>query len=119
MTIHLNLGIDPDTGSAYIWDKNGFGRKPFVQGEHVVPERFRKYLVQRGPHFHSYIQRFACDVSLVETERFLDGYPTWGSVVGDIEQDYWNESDHDGFLEALKWFSCGANAGIFSISWSY
>jgi len=122
MSINLNVGIDPDTGLAFVWDKQGFGRKPFIQGEHVVPEQFRKYLVQRGSHFHSYIQKFSEDVNLVDIERFLDNYPPWSKVLLDIERDnndYWTEFDHSDFQEALKWFSTEKNAGVFSISWSY
>lgn len=122
MTINLNVGIDPDTGLAFVWDRNGFGRKPFVQGEYVVPEQFREYIVQRGSHFHSYIQKYSQDVNLVDIERFLGNYPPWSRVESDIGPDgidYWTESDHNGFLDALKWFSSGKNTGFFSISWSY
>jgi len=121
LTIHLNVGIDPDTGLAFIWS-NGFGRKPFVPGEYLVPEKFRKYLVQRGHHFHSYIQKFNYEVNLVDVERFLDNYPPWSKVLLDIERDgydYWTEADHDEFRMALKWFSSDKNTGVFSISWSY
>jgi hypothetical protein len=122
LSIHLNIGIDPETGLAFIWDLNGFGRRSYVQSEHMVPERFRKYLVQRGSHFRSYIAQFSDEVSLVEIERFLDKYPPWSTVELDIERDgndYWTESDHNEFLDALKWFSFGKNTGVFSISWSY
>jgi hypothetical protein len=59
LTIQLNVGLDPETGMAYIWDSKQPLRKPFIPSEYTVPEDFRKYLIQRGSCFRSYIKKYS------------------------------------------------------------
>lgn len=113
LTIHLNVRIDPETGMAC--------KRQFMASEYTVPEKFREYLIQRGACFHSYIKKYSEDVNITDVERFLEDYPEWLQVKEDFGgEDYqWEEEDHDGFKEALKWMSSGKNTGVFLIRWSY
>ena len=121
LTINLNVGIDPGTGMAFVWNNKTTARIPFIPSEYIIPEQFHKYIKQRGSHFHSYITHYDEKMTLVEVERFFDDYPEWNQVKEDIgDADYdWKEMDHDGFKAALTWLNSGKNKGVFSISWSY
>lgn len=116
LTVRLNVGIDPEIGIAFVWDMKTNTRMPFTPCEYIVPENFRKYLVQRGSHFHSYIKPY--DETLISVERFFDDYPDWQQIKDEIGTD-WKKEDHDGFKQALTWMNTGKNNGVFSISWSY
>jgi hypothetical protein len=119
LVVNLNLPIDATTGEACVYDfKNPGGKRPFVPSEYTVPEKYRVYLVQRGPHFHSYIKPFGEMCNQTSAELFLHYYPDWRQVKKDMgDEDYeWSKGDHDGFKNALKWM---ASKGVFGLSWSY
>lgn len=121
LVVNLNLPIDATTGEAFVYDfKNPGGKRPFVPSEYTVPEKYRAYLVQRGPHFHSYIKPFGEMCNQTSAELFLHYYPDWRQVKKDIGDDAeineWSKGDHDGFKNALKWM---ASKGVFGLSWSY
>lgn len=121
LTINLNVGIDPETGIAFVWDYKSTARIPFIPSEYTIPEQYHKYIHQRGSHFHSYITAYDESMTLVEVERFLDDYPDWQTVkenMDDVDYD-WTKEDHDSFKMALVWMNSGKNNGIFSVSWSY
>ena len=108
LTITINLYIDPKTGLPFVWGP-GLTQKPYVPSEYIVPEKYRKWLDQRGHHFHAYIQKFNSDTDSIDTWTFLEEYPDWDDVLkkigGNAKYSDWTKSDHDDFKEALKWFS--------------
>ena len=83
----------------------------------AVPEKWRRFLNQRGPWFSTYVELF--DGCMVSAERFLEDYPDWhkiwpfspcaGSSPG------WTEKDHNEFKEALEWFA----EACFVVMWSF
>lgn len=82
-----------------------------------VPDVFRKFIHQRGPHWHQYIKQFNSDYEYETTAgEFLEYYPTWAEVAAASDDDEWTESDHDMFKAALIWFR---QKGYFYVSWSY
>jgi hypothetical protein len=115
LNITLNVWIDEKTGLPFVWGKN-FEKLPFVPSDYEIPEKYRKFLKQRGHVFHSYIKGIEGYTTCVDT--FLDNYPEWQEVKNDIwtQNDDWTEADHDGFKEALNWFS---KKSVFGITWSY
>jgi hypothetical protein len=75
-----------------------------------VPEKYRKFLNQKGPWFSNYVAQF--DGIFVSAERFLEEYPEWNDILSD---DEWSQKNHEEFKEALVWF---AEKG-FNLLWSY
>ena len=109
--IQISLPVNPTTGAPSVWLANGtYG--PFVPDDYTVPEMFRQFLWQRGPHWHKYIERFDDSFDCTAGE-FLHNYPEWSDLEG---WDWWTEADHDSFKAALSWFS---EKGCFRLSWSY
>lgn len=120
LSITLNLRIDPKTGLPFVWGENS-SRKPYVPSEFEVPERYRKWIEQRGRVFHFYITALDKYGYSTDVYTFLDNYPDWDEVLKDMgpdneEYDYWTESDHDDFREALEWFRAKE---YFMVEWSY
>jgi len=121
LTIRCVLSMCSETGKPYYWlnSERVYTLPP------IVPEQHRKYLNQRGHHFHAYIERFKDYTHVYEmsVESFLDGYPTWETVMNsEIRkeysiEEYWTKKDHNGFERALEWLS--RQMGQFSINWSY
>ena len=75
LSINLNLGLDLKTGLPYVWGKN-YEKIPYVQSEFEVPEKYRKWIKQRGHHFHIYIKKFDEHGHTVDVEQFLYDYPS-------------------------------------------
>lgn len=120
LSIILNLSIDPENGLPFVWDLSGpTGKKNYVTSEYTVPEMHRKYLEQRGSHFHQYIKPFADTTSQCSAETFFDLYPSWATVKKGLkdDEDYWQKTDHDGFKDALKWMV--SKPAVFGVMWSY
>jgi len=119
LSINLNLGLDLKTGLPYVWGKD-YEHIPYVPSEFEVPEKYRKWIEQRGHHFHIYIKKFDAHGHTVYAEQFLCEYPSWLTVkkeIGDnCEYEYWTEEDHNSFKEALEWFTSKNN---FVVDWSY
>ena len=120
LSITLNFRIDPKTGLPFVWGKDN-SRMPYVPSEFEVPEKYRKWIQQRGHIFHSYIKALDKYGYSTDVYTFLDTYPDWDEVLKDIgpdddDCDYWNESDHDDFREALEWFN---EKSCFMVEWSY
>lgn len=117
LSIKLIMSIDPKTGLPYVWVGN-LEKKSYVPSEYEVPEKYRKWVVQRGQHFHAYIKNF--DSYETSVENFYYEYPTWATVEEELgnnsEYDYWTESDHYDFKDALEWFAQKSN---FMVEWSY
>jgi hypothetical protein len=119
LIISLNLFIDPKTGLPFIWGEDNV-RKPFVPSEFQVPEKYRKWIEQRGRVFHFYINGIS-ETSSVDIYTFLENYPDWYEVLENMgsdrdNYDYWTKSHHDDFKEALIWFN---EKKHFIIEWSY
>lgn len=115
----LNNFIDPETGSAHVWDYStgSMQKKPFMNLEYVIPENYRAYLQQRGPQFHSYIKPFGESCSQCSAELFLHYYPKWTVVKKEIgNTSEWTKTDHDGFKKALEWL---VSKNIYGLTWSY
>jgi hypothetical protein len=116
LNITLNVWIDAKTGLPFVWGPNS-EKLPYVPCEYEVPEKYRKYMSQRGHHFHFYIGDIEGYTTCVDT--FLDTYPEWQDVLENMgwEEKYeWTEADHDDFKEALNWLS---KKHVFGITWSY
>ena len=119
LSITLNLHIDPKTGLPYVWGKN-YEKIPYVQSEFEVPEKYRRWVQERGHHFHIYIKKFDEYGHTVDVEQFLYEYPSWLTVKKELgdnwEYEYWTEEEHNSFKEALEWFTSKNN---FVVDWSY
>jgi hypothetical protein len=122
--INLNLGLDVNTGLPFVWGNN-LEKNPYVPSELEVPLKYRKWVRQRGHHFHYYIRSINGSdlLSSTNVEHFLEKYPEWEDVKdsmtldGEDEESYeWREEDHNDFKEALTWF---AEKSHFEVSWSY
>jgi len=119
LSINLNLGLDLKTGLPYVWGKD-YEKIAYVPSEFEVPEKYRRWVQERGHHFHIYIKKFDKHGHTVYAEQFLYEYPSWLTVKKELgdkwEYEYWTEKDHDDFKEALQWFSSKNN---FVVDWSY
>jgi hypothetical protein len=124
--INLNLSLDVNTGLPFVWGNN-LEKKPYVPSDLEVPLKYRKWVWQRGHHFHYYIRSINESdlLSSTNVEHFLEKYPEWADVKnwmtldGEDEESYtWTEKDHDDFKEALKWFASKIYI-YFEVSWSY
>lgn len=117
LDICLNVWLDEETGLPFVWGK-GLSKLPYVPSDYEVPLVHRRYLSQRGHHFHAYIKGF--DGYTTDVNRFLENYPEWSEVAKHLEgrhcYDDWTETDHTGFKQALEWMD---TKGIFGIHWSY
>jgi len=116
LNITLNVWIDDKTGLPFVWGKN-LDKLPYIPSDYEVPEKYRKFLKQRGHVFHFYIggiEGYTTDVG-----TFLYHYPEWQDVLDNMGGDEmygWTEANHDDFKEALNWLS---KKGVFGITWSY
>lgn len=120
--ISLRLQIDPKTGLPFVYNSDS-SRKPYDPSEFLVPEKYRKWAIQRGHVFHYYIRDLDEGEPSASAETFLDKYPEWDDVKGmmildgEDEDTYdWSETDHNEFKEALEWFSSKV---YFVVVWSY
>jgi hypothetical protein len=120
LSITLNLRISPTTGLPFVYGKD-FSELPYLPSDFEVPEKYRKWVKQRGHHFHFYIKGCnKCEI-IYETDvfTFLDAYPDWETVlkdIGDNSEYVWTWNDHNDFMEALRWFDTKNN---FKVEWSY
>jgi predicted helicase len=119
LNIIVNTRIDEDTGLPFVWfGSDPMIKKPYNPSEYQIPEEYRKWINQRGHHFHSYIKQFDETTTQIEVEIFLHYYPKWKDIKDDIlYDDEWNEKDHDEFKKCLEWLE--SKSGVFGISWSY
>jgi hypothetical protein len=122
--INLILHLDPETGLPYVYvydaKRQTLVKRAYSPEEHRVPEQYRKYIYQRGHHFHAYIQPFLEHTTMTDAIQFLLSYPSWDSVLkecGSELMDCWTEDDHNGFKEALEWMHM--KEWLFLIRWSY
>jgi hypothetical protein len=74
--INLNLSLDVNTGLPFVWGNN-LEKKPYVPSDLEVPLKYRKWVRQRGHHFHYYIRSINGSDMLSSTnvEHFLEKYP--------------------------------------------
>ena len=129
LTVSINMGIDPNTGCAYVHYVNeGFlDKKPYDPEEFKIPEQYRKYIEQRGYHFHQYIKIFPLGCFNASARDFLQVYPQWDDVksglnVYDYEDDEWGwtEKHHNEFKEFLEWMvEKSQYICVFELHWSY
>jgi hypothetical protein len=123
LTITLNVSIDPQTGLPYIYyvDNNRFlNKKPYVPQEHKIPDKYLRFIEQRGSIFHSYIKQFEENVHDTSVACFLEFYPEWEYVEKENGTEYeWCEKDHYEFKEALEWMCSVSPVPIFNVCWSY
>jgi len=125
--INLNLEIDEKTGLPYVhFINDGFlDKKPYDPNEFKIPEKYHKYIEQRGNYFHSYIKKFDGEIFTARPRDFLDVYPSWEDVKNENElwydgEDCWDETTHNEFKEFLEWmYSKSQYISIFEIRWSY
>jgi hypothetical protein len=125
--IRINLEIDERTGMPIVhYVNNGFlDKKIYDPTEFQIPEKFRKYIEQRGHHFHSYIMQFPESCFETDVNSFLSVYPEWDYVVLQneifyIDEEGWNEQSHNEFKEFLEWMvEKSPYISVFQIYWSY
>jgi len=128
LRVKLLLNIDSVTGAPFIYGaKDGdLVQIPFNPEEHVVPEKFCKYLEQQGDHFVLYVEHFINFnnfVQQVTCEEFLEHYPDWTlyNLKKEFECYNWTKSNHDEFKEFLKW-TTNTDSSYFLewvVCWSY
>lgn len=114
LNIIINTGIDTKTGLPFTWAKN-LEKNIYEPTVHQIPEKYRKYIHQRGHHFNNYIRYFDGNTTQCDAELFLHYYPEWYDEISD--DDDWTIEDHIGFKECLEWLTL--NTGVFGIRWSY
>lgn len=112
LCIGMKMNLNPATGLPYV------GGDPYDATSLQVPDVFRKFIHQRGDHWHQYIKQFNSDYEYETTAaEFLEYYPKWRELSAQLgAEDDWSESDHDMFKAALIWFK---QKGCFYVSWSY
>ena len=119
LNIIINVSIDELTGLPFVWvnsDENKI--KPYNPEDYKIPEEYRKYIHQRGHHFHAYIKNFDDSTMQCDADIFLHYYPKWEDIKYDIlNDDEWNEESHKEFKKCLKWLV--SKPGIFGLRWSY
>lgn len=113
LRIGLNLMIQGWDGMPFVHD--GFGRcVPYDAQRFAVPEPFKKYINQHGPHWNMYIKPWSLG-SETTCSSFLRHYPLWSVVYEGLENTTdWTEQDHDMFKAALTWF---VEKGGFYVHW--
>ena len=119
LNIIINTDIDATTGLPFVWSKKlkhncqalDCTYEPSV---YQIPEKYRKYIHQRGHHFHYYILYFDDTTTQCDVEIFLNYYPEWSD---NYSNDDWTIEDHNEFKECLQWLT--SQSGIFGIRWSY
>lgn len=116
INIIINTWIDEKTGLPFVWGKN-CEKKVYNPEEYQIPEEYRKWIHQRGHHFHAYIKMFDDSTTQCDVDIFLEYYPKWEDTKYDIIDDEWTEEDHNGFKKCLEWLV--SKPGIFGITWSY
>ena len=117
LSVVLNTQIDPETGVAFVYDFNTGQKKPFMNLDYVVPEKYRAYLQLRGSHLHSYIKPFGDMCNQCSAEIFLHYYPKWTAFKKENgNNDDWTKEVHDGFKKCLEWL---VSKNIYGITWSY
>jgi len=129
LTVSINMGIDPNTGCAYVHYVNeGFlDKKPYDPEEFKIPEQYRKYIEQRGYQFHQYVKKFSMNCFNASARDFLQVYPQWDDVKSGLdvydqedEEWGWNEQNHNEFKGFLKWMvEKSPYICIFEFHWSY
>ena len=111
--IRINMMLDKHTGLPVVWSRDANRLVPYEPSKWMVPEEHRRWIEQRGSHFHMYITG---DPHIC-VEQFLEAYPCWEMIEGNLnEDDVWCEQDHHAFRSALEWFR---SKGGFSVDWSY
>lgn len=138
MYVILNISVDPITGLPIVYEllESTFNVKKYNPSEYEIPEKYRKYIRQRGSHFHAYIKSYPSEQDQTTIEDFLHRYPEWPDwdklippgdpgweLFGWRKNDLtifneckWTKEDHDAFKEALIWMD---KKGIFGITWHY
>jgi hypothetical protein len=122
LTIRIDMELDEKTGLPFVYYVNeGFlDKKPYNPIEFQIPQEYRKYIEQRGHHFHEYIKRFSPDCMKASVRDFLDVYPDWSTIKESIYDFEWSEKDHEEFKDALKWMvDKSPYICVFDIYWSY
>ena len=115
MYIHCTTHICQETGRHYYYGghQKVYGMPP------DVPEEYRDFVKVSGDLFEIYA-RFVTDESSTSVENFVDKYPAWSDIIEDGGFETcchgWNETKHDQFYAALKWFS--DQAIWYTISWT-
>jgi hypothetical protein len=125
LTISFALSIDEKTGMPYVnFINQGFlDKKTYDPEEFKIPDKYLEYIEQRGNQFKSYIKNFNGDMFTARPKDFLYFYPDWNTVKIEnelLDDDYWNETNHNDFKELLEWMDAKSPyISIFEIHWSY
>lgn len=119
LNIIINISIDEVTGLPYVWGNLNENKiKSYNPEEYQIPEEYRKWIHQRGHHFHVYIKMFDDSTTQCNADTFLNYYPIWKDIKYDIlNDDEWTEENHNEFKKCLEWLV--SKPGVFGITWSY
>jgi hypothetical protein len=115
LNIIINTGIDEKNGLPFVWTKN-CEQNEYIPTAFQIPEKYRKYILQHGYHFHNYIYHFDDNTNQCDVDIFLNFYPEWSEEISE-DGDDWSKEDHDEFKECLEWLS--SHPGVFGVRWSY
>ena len=117
MTIKLHFEMCSSTGKPYVWRRHTCTKQYIDNNSYTIPERFRKWCQARGSHFHAYIASFDTTNDAMDSEGFLQFFPSWitvQSLIGDNAR--WTEHDHNEFKAALEYL---AEKPGYMLVWSY
>ena len=115
LNIIISIGVDEKTGLPFIYGEN-FEKKEYIPITYQIPEKYHKYISQRGHHFHNYILHFDDNTNQCDADIFLNFYPEWSEELIEDSDNEWTIEDHNGFKECLEWLS---SKHVFGIRWSY
>jgi hypothetical protein len=117
--VMLESFVDINSGMPCVYTTEGM--QILRSDTYVVPEEHRKYLNNRGWIFDLYVPR-SCkqDIcSSIDANYLADRIPSWVELKPMIPSDWvdsWHETDHNGFKNAMDWFS---SMGCYTVHWSY
>jgi len=110
--ISCTLAICKDTGRHFYYK----GFEKVYDMPPPVPEEYREFTSMKGRIFIDYVNLIT-DETETTVANFFDKYPHWSDIVDSSEHsDVWNETEHDRFYNALKWFS--EQTICYTISWN-
>ena len=116
--ISCSIRVCHETGKLFFY-RNDL-TKDYTIPTIVVPEEHRRFIKQRGHYLRLYTLRVTDELS-TSVENFLDKYPDWSEILEDEDyenyEDFWEESDHNSFKDALTWLAKQEIA--FTVSWDY
>jgi len=116
MNIKLILDISPELGVPCV-RVNNTDCIIHLQ-DYEIPEEHLPYITMRGGVFNAYLHKNFRDGTSMSAELFYHYIPEWNTVNSVVERMgyVWTEDDHNGFLNAIDWFSSKPG---FVVTWHF